>query len=252
MKRTKPTVFRVTVLILCGILSLFVFSLFLRIVITEKDPYNKFMTTLLVTLLFALPIAVHFLLGDLISDFTIAFYAAFLFLASFLGQVLRFNNYFPWYDKFAHFTFGYVACIIGLFLLCKLSDYTKHSPALVAVYVFCVSMCLAALWEIMEFISSEFLGQTAQGAPQQTVDGNYVVDITDTMLDIICNLGGAVVFLIHFFIHKLTGKSLLIDAIVKDFSAKHMNSTKKISDGEKPIPEQDDCRKEGSSPAKDK
>lgn len=78
-------------------------------------------------------------------------------------------------------------------------------------------MMCAACWEIMEYLSSMFLGQTAQGAPVETVNGKKVVDITDTMLDIISNFGGAVLFLLHYALHKLTKRSLLLGAIVKDF-----------------------------------
>ena len=72
-----------------------------------------------------------------------------------------------------------------------------------------------------------FLGQTAQGAPQLTESGKYVVDITDTMLDIISNLGGAVLFLAHYIAHKVSKKSLLMGAIVKDFNQKPEPETAK-------------------------
>ena len=197
----------------------FTLSYFLYIVVSGNDPYNKLMTTLLVTVMYLLPVLAHLVFGNKISDFVMTFYTGFLTVASLLGQVLRFNNHFPWYDKFCHFSFGYVGALAGLFLLCKLADYKSLRPALVFIVTFCVSMMCAACWEVMEYISSQFLGQTAQGVPQETVDGKMIVDITDTMLDIIANLGGAALFLLHYALHKATRKSLLIGAIVKDFCA---------------------------------
>ena len=49
-------------------------------------------------------------------------------------------------------------------------------------------------------------------------DGNYYRPVTDTMYDVICNTGGAIVFLIHYVVHVCTKKSLLLGAMKKDFS----------------------------------
>ena len=215
----KVTPLRLAIFVICGLAACFTFSYFLYIVVSGNDPYNKFMTTLLLTVMYLLPVPAHFLFGKKISDFVMIFYLAFLTVASLLGQVLRFNDLFRGYDKFCHFTFGYVGSLAGLFILCKLSDIRKLSPVLVAIVVFSVSMMCAACWEIMEFLSSRFLGQTAQGKPQETVGGAMVVDITDTMLDIISNLGGAILFVVHYILHKVTKRSLLMGAFIKDFSA---------------------------------
>ena len=216
-RRLSPL--RLGVFIFCGAASLFALSYFLYIVISGNDPYNKFMTTLLVTFMYLVPVAAHLIFKEKVSDFVLTFYTAFLTVASLLGQVLRFNDIFPWYDKFCHFTFGYVGALAGLFVLCKLSRYERAHPAFICIVTFSVSMMCAACWEIMEYLSSQFLGQTAQGKPILTADGEYIVDITDTMLDIISNFGGAVLFLVHYILHKLTKRSLLFGAFVKDFTS---------------------------------
>ncbi len=210
---------RLGVFIYSGLAACFTLSYFLYIVISGNDPYNKFMTTLLVTFMFLVPFFAHLIFGVRVSDFVITFYVGFLTVASLLGQVLRFNNHFPWYDKFCHFAFGYVGALVGLYIMCKLADYRKTRPALVFIVTFAVSMACAACWEVMEYVSSRFLGQTAQGSPQETVSGAMIVDITDTMLDIISNLGGALLFLAHYALHKGTKSSLLLGAVIKDFCA---------------------------------
>lgn len=216
----KVSPLRIGVFIYSGLAACFTLSYFLYIVISGNDPYNKFMTTMLVTVMFLLPVAAHLIFGNYVSDFVMTFYVAFLTVASLLGQVLRFNDLFPWYDKFCHFTFGYVGALAGLFVMCKLADYKNTKPALIFIVTFCVSMMCAGCWEAMEFFSSRFLGQTAQGQPVETVDGEWVVDVSDSMLDIIANLGGAVLFLIHYALHKATKRSLLLGAVVKDFCSK--------------------------------
>lgn len=213
----KVTPLRLGVFIFAGLAACFTLSYFLYIVISGNDPYNRMMTTLLVTVMYLLPILAHLLFGDKVSDFVLTFYTGFLTVASLLGQVLRFNTHFPWYDKFCHFSFGYVGALAGLFVMCKLADYKTAKPALVIIVTFSVSMMCAACWEVMEYLSSRFLGQTAQGVPQETTDGKFIVDITDSMLDIIANLGGAALFLLHYALHKITKRSLLIGAVIKDF-----------------------------------
>lgn len=96
----KITPLRIGVFIFCAAAACFSFSYFLYIVISGNDPYNKLMTSLLLTVMYLLPFGAHLLFKDKVSDFVITFYTAFLTVASLLGQLLRFNHHFPWYDKF--------------------------------------------------------------------------------------------------------------------------------------------------------
>lgn len=223
MQKEKPDrkagPLRLGVFLFDALAACFTLGYFLYIVITGNDPHNRMLNTLLLTLMYLLPPAAHLLFGKKISDFVLVFYSAFLTVASLLGQVLRFNHYFPWYDKFCHFAFGYVGALAGLFVLCKMADYKSLRPSLVVILTFSISMMCGACWEIMEYLSSQFLGQTAQGVPQETADGKMIVDITDTMLDIIANFGGAVLFAVHYILHRATKRSLLLGAIERDFLA---------------------------------
>ena len=84
-------------------------------------------------------------------------------------------------------------------------------------------MTCEAVWEVFEFFNDNVLGGSAQGPlitggllPDGTsVDYRYV---NDTMWDIVMNIIGASVFSLHFLLHRLTKKDLLLGTAIKDFS----------------------------------
>ena len=165
---------------------------------------------------------VPFVLGPLlrryIGDSLWLLFAVFAFFASFLGTIMRFYENIWWYDLAMHTVFGYIGCLIGLFFACKLADIYAMRPLLVALFCFCMSLMFAALWEVFEFTGDLLLGNNAQGDPVQTVTGEQFIPVNDTMEDIICNLTGAVLFLLHYGLHRLSRRSLGFYLFVKDFS----------------------------------
>ena len=165
---------------------------------------------------------VPFVLGPLlrryIGDSLWLLFAVFAFFASFLGTIMRFYENIWWYDLAMHTVFGYIGCLIGLFFACKLADIYALRPLLIALFCFCVSLMFAALWEVFEFAGDLLLGNNAQGDPVQTVTGELFIPVNDTMEDIICNLTGAVLFLLHYGLHRLSRRSLGFCMFMKDFS----------------------------------
>lgn len=165
---------------------------------------------------------VPFVLGPLlrryIGDSLWLLFVVFAFFASFLGTVMRFYENIWWYDLAMHTVFGYIGCLIGLFFACKLADIYTMRPLLIALVCFSVSLMFGALWEVFEFTGDLLLGNNAQGDPVQTVTGELFIPVNDTMEDIICNLVGAVLFLLHYGLHRLSRRSLGFYMFMKDFS----------------------------------
>lgn len=165
---------------------------------------------------------VPFVLGPLlrryIGDSLWLLFVVFAFFASFLGTIMRFYENIWWYDLAMHTVFGYIGCLIGLFFACKLADIYALRPLFIALFCFCVSLMFAALWEVFEFAGDLLLGNNAQGDPVQTVTGEQFIPVNDTMEDIICNLTGAVLFLLHYGLHRLSRRSLGFCMFMKDFS----------------------------------
>ena len=141
-----------------------------------------------------------------VSDFVLTFYNIYIFLGSFLGTVINFYLILPHYDDFMHTLFGYVGCIIGLYILIKLSNYKNMSMIFVMIMTMFVSMGCASFWKIGEYFCDKVFGASAQGG------------LDDTMWDIIDTLIGSIVFQIHFLIHKNTDKNLIMGNIIEDFS----------------------------------
>ena len=115
-------------------------------------------------------------------------------------------------DKVQHFVWGYLACIIGLFFLCRTKEIDLVKPFTVFVMFFAISMATATIWEIIEFLSDIWFNQTAQGTPI-----NGVISVTDTMYDMICHFSGTILFTIHYILDKVTHKNLGISGMITDF-----------------------------------
>ena len=169
-------------------------------------------------ILWLVPFVLVPLLQRWIGDSLWLLFVIFAFFASFLGTFMRFYENIWWYDLAMHGIFGYIGCLIGLFFTCKLTDVTSLRPLLVILICFAVSLMFAALWEVFEFVSDMLLGNNAQGDPVQAITGEMFIPVNDTMEDIICNLVGAVVFVLHYAAHALSRRSLLLDTFKRDFS----------------------------------
>ena len=176
-------------------------------------------------LLWMVPFAAKWLFREKISDGIYFFFVIYAFFASFLGSIMSFYGKFWWYDIVIHTIFGYVACIIGLFIVCKLCDIRQLSAPFAVLICVSVSLALAVFWEIFEFTSDVILHNAAggihaaQGDPVLGENGEYFIPVNDTMIDMICHTCGAAVFVIHYILHALTKKSLFLNALKKDFSS---------------------------------
>lgn len=219
-RRKKNSPLRITDAVAVVILCLIVFSFFLKIVITGKDPHNRLVSNLGTMFLLIVPFPLERIFKKRMSDFVLTFYLLYIFFAGFLGNVFLFYKFVPFYDKVIHTIFGYVGCVAGLYLLCKLCEYDKMRGFYIAVACFAFSMACGAVWEIIEYLSDLFLHQTSQGIPILTADGKFVISIKDTMEDLVANFLGAFLFTVHYAIHRASKKNLFLGSVLKDFNKK--------------------------------
>ena len=105
-------------------------------------------------------------------------YIIFVILAHFLGVILNFYDKYPGYDKVIHFIFGLVAAYFSLFLL-KDSNINKKIGIIV------ITLAMATLWEIYEYICSIIFNID----PQEVLK----TGVNDTMLDIIVAFIGSII-----------------------------------------------------------
>ncbi|HEX2022639.1 MAG TPA: hypothetical protein VHH36_07990 [Candidatus Thermoplasmatota archaeon] len=101
------------------------------------------------------------------------------------GHALGWYAAFAWYDTALHA----VVPMVTVFILFALSQsaskwfwtWTRVTPVEVAVYMFSMAVAIGTLWEILEFAMDRLAGTREQD------------NLADTMIDLIADVGGALV-----------------------------------------------------------
>ena len=185
---------------------------FLISMIFLGDPYNRLLSCVGTLACYMAPLLIQLIFKIRISPSLYTFYLVYVTLAGFCGSCLYMYKSIPFTDKVVHTVWGYIACLIGLYLICRTKEISNLKPITIVFIFLGVSMATASVWEVVEFASDHLLNQTSQGIP---VEG--IVSVTDTMTDIICHLAGSIVFTIHYLIDRLTHKNIGITSIINDF-----------------------------------
>ena len=123
-------------------------------------------------------------------------YLAFLYCAIFLGEVRNFYYLIPQRDNILHCISSIMNGLFG-FIVVTILNHDKRvrmnlSPFFLALFAFCFSVAVGAVWEIYEFLADEFLGLNMQKFMLK--DGTQLIGhdaVTDTMIDIIVDCCGA-------------------------------------------------------------
>ena len=185
---------------------------FLISMIFVGDPYNRLLSCIATLICYLLPILIQAIFKIRLSPSLYLFYLIYVTLAGFCGSCLYMYKTVPYVDKAIHFVWGYIACLIGLYLICRTKEINNMKGFTIFIVFFAVSMATASIWEIIEFLSDKLLGQTSQG-----VAVNNVIPLNDTMFDIICHFLGSILFALHYALEKLTHKNLGISSVINDF-----------------------------------
>lgn len=216
-QKTKAPLRRVLLYLFCA--AMFAVMIALLIVRCIRDGANAHPEKLIGNAaLWLVPVACRLLFRDKVSDLVLWVFCVFAFLASFLGTVMGGYAKVWWYDLAMHTASGYLVSFFGLFLVCKLADVRSLNPALTVIACFAVSVAVAGLWEIFEFVTDLLFDGVAQGYPIESTDGTVFRSVNDTMEDMICGTCGALAFVIHYLAHVFSKKSLLLDTFKRDFT----------------------------------
>ncbi len=148
-----------------------------------------------------------------------------------LGSMYKFYYLTSWWDDLLHFSGGVVFAILGIFVAKFLNRKNKNSLIMCAVFGFCFSLTLAALWEFFEYgmdtffgrdmqvdtiithINSYLLGNEAgvQGSIDniqsvvvngQVLEGYIDIGLIDTMNDMMLECLGALIYCVIFLIDR--------------------------------------------------
>ncbi len=134
-------------------------------------------------------------------------YYLFIFISMLIGSILKLYDLISWWDILAHTTWGYVACLFGIFILCKLRS-EKQNIYMIIFFCFITSMATASLWEMFEFTCDRLFATNVQHWED--------TGVFDTMYDIICNFFGAFLFVVHYIIDYAYMKNKFFNSIFKD------------------------------------
>lgn len=132
----------------------------------------------------------------------------FIYTTLFLGEAENYYLRFPWWDLLIH---GFSA--LGLGFIGFLVLYTVHAkgkfkakPLVVAVFSFCFSLAVSALWEIFEFTMDTFFGTNMLKS-----------GLVDTMGDLILGTIGAFIASFLGFLYLKYHRIHFLRQIVEKF-----------------------------------
>lgn len=123
-------------------------------------------------------------------------YILFVFCAHFLGATVELYNKISWYDKLCHTLSGVLTSYGALLILTFIKNCNIENKFFNIMYMICVTLAVASLWEIFEYTANILFGGDAQKVVQTGVN--------DTMQDIIVAfIGSLFVCLIYGFYSTL-------------------------------------------------
>lgn len=145
-------------------------------------------------------------------------YIVFLYAAIFLGEVRSFYYKIPCWDNILHGFSSMMTGLLGFMLVALLnrSEDTRLtlSPFFVAMFAFCFSLAVGAVWEIYEFLSDGLLLTNMQKF--MTAEGVILTGheaIADTMHDFIIDALGALLASVAGYFSLRSGKGWASDLI---------------------------------------
>lgn len=93
-------------------------------------------------------------------------FVVFTFLALILGEIGNFYAKFDWWDDMLHGSSGILITSLGFIVLNTLNKSdkvaSKMNPVFICIFAFCFSVCIGAIWEIIEWTIDGFAGTNMQ------------------------------------------------------------------------------------------
>lgn len=176
------------------------------------DPNDRLISAISIAILALVPVVLEIIFGRRFNNFVFFVFEIYLIFAGFVGSVLNVYYLTSWYDIVIHILMGYIVAMCGIFVISRLNNYKKINIVLVALFCVCFSLAIEVLWEIFEWAADNLFAQTMQG---EKLPGLNQPLVNDTMLDLVCNTSGAMIFFFHFIFGKTTKRSLGINFIEK-------------------------------------
>jgi len=132
------------------------------------------------------------------------FLICFTFASLFLGDYNHYYSKYFWWDTVLHASSGLAFAIVGFLALYLIANSStlRVNPWTIAIFSFCFSLAIGAVWEILEFTLDQMFGLNLQAGSLGQVNSLF-----DTMKDLIADACGALIasLLGYFYLKKKRG-----------------------------------------------
>ncbi len=182
------------------------------------DPNNRIIPSICIAVLALIPAIIEVIFRCRINNVIFIAIEIYLIFAGLIGSVLNVYYLVSWYDIVIHILMGYIVAICGIFVISRLGNYNKMNIFLVAIFCVCFSLAIEVIWEIFEWGADNLFNQTMQGEKLPSYNQPLV---WDTMIDLVCNTSGAIIFFIHYMLGKFSKCSLGMKFIEKNLAFKN-------------------------------
>ncbi len=149
--------------------------------------FNKYFALVSVLLMIWIPYILSVV--KIKFDFsTLIVYLVFIFLSTMVGSVWNIFAIWLWYDTVIHLFSGVLIGFVGYSLFTQ-NTKTKLEYFWLFIFIIAFTMLCGGVWEIYEFMADSLTGTN-----MQIYEGFAGQDaLVDTMIDIICDLGGSLI-----------------------------------------------------------
>ena len=197
--------------------------------IAGKLEVHRFLFRIAFVFVMCLPYIIRKLFKIVFSRVTTIIFYIYMFLAAFLGIVLRFYDTVAVWDMVIHFLMGIVLSVFAIYILnytIYKKDKSRHNLFFTFLFMIMFAMGIGALWEIWEFSGDILFGLYSQ----RFLDKNMMplvgqAALMDTMLDICMELLGSIVAV--FAIGLLTK---YYKDFLKSFKIKRLKNKPEVED----------------------
>ncbi len=212
-------IFRIINLVITALMFLACVGLIIYYALGNDPDGKRVMSTVVILVACVIPLLLEYIFRFRFNSVVFLGYEVYLAIAGLFGSAANGYGLIPWFDTPVHVLMGYIVCMFGLFIIARLGDYKKLSPWLVIVFCVCFSLGVEVVWELSEWIIDRLFGSTMQGEICQEF-GHGLPHLWDTIKDMFCNFGGAMIFFLHFVIGKFTKCHLGIPAIETELTTR--------------------------------
>lgn len=232
LRRGEQTV-RSAAFLLC-----LVFALITLVVMLTRGKIESILMAAATVVLVCAPLLVQRLLRRTLST-PLYLFCLLYAVGPMLGVCYNFYYHITWWDKMLHIFGGLSFAVFGIYLFELLGGEGEHKVLMTALFALSFSIAISAVWEFAEFGADQFLGMDMQsdrvihsirsyfigasagetGTIEQirsvAVDGRTLpvngyldIGLTDTMLDMLLESGGALLVSLLYLTDR--GRQLLL------------------------------------------